>query len=65
MGTDRVRTAVVGCGKIGAIHADALAALERSAFSAVCDTSEERAVAFGERHGVTAYTDVAEMIHAE
>ena len=62
---DRVRTAVIGCGKIGAMHADALAALERSAFSAVCDTSEERAVAFGERHGVRAYTAVAEMIRAE
>ena len=34
---DRVRTALVGCGKVGQIHAQALATLAESEFVAVCD----------------------------
>ena len=34
---NRVRTALVGCGKVGQIHAHALAALPESEFVAVCD----------------------------
>ena len=34
---DSVRTALVGCGKVGQIHAQGLAALPTSDFVAVCD----------------------------
>jgi UDP-N-acetyl-2-amino-2-deoxyglucuronate dehydrogenase len=54
----RVRTGLVGCGKVGQLHADALRALPQSEFVAACDVSAERARAFG----VAAYTDVAAMV---
>src|SRR6516162_5423158 len=57
-----VRTALVGCGKVGQIHAAALRELPESQFVAVCDDRRERAVAFAERYGTRAYTDVGTMI---
>jgi predicted dehydrogenase len=56
-----VRTALVGCGKVGQIHASALAALPESEFVAVCDSSGERASAFAQRYGTRAWTDAAAM----
>ena len=40
---DRLRTALVGCGKVGQTHAQALASLPESEFVAVCDVDFERA----------------------
>jgi predicted dehydrogenase len=57
-----VRTALVGCGKVGQIHAGALATLPESRFVAVCDSSAERAAAFAARYGVSAFTDVRAML---
>ena len=42
----RVRTAVVGCGKVGRIHADALRSVPEAEFVAVCDNDAERARGF-------------------
>ncbi|APW61956.1 Gfo/Idh/MocA family protein [Paludisphaera borealis] len=58
----RVRTALVGCGKVGGIHAQALANLSESEFVAVCDSDRGRAEAFAARYGVAPFTDVAAMI---
>jgi UDP-N-acetyl-2-amino-2-deoxyglucuronate dehydrogenase len=63
--TEPIRTGLVGCGKVGLTHAQALAALPRSRFSAVCDADTERARQFAERFGVQAYRDVEEMCRAE
>ena len=38
----RVRTALIGCGKVGGIHAAALATLPEAELVAVCDASAER-----------------------
>jgi UDP-N-acetyl-2-amino-2-deoxyglucuronate dehydrogenase len=57
-----VRTALIGCGKVGQIHAAALRALPESEFVAVCDSAAERAAAFARRHGARAYSDVGTMI---
>ena len=59
---DRVRTALVGCGKVGQIHAQALTALPESEFVAVCDVELDRATSFATRFGVKPYTDVARML---
>ena len=56
---NRVRTALVGCGKVGQIHAQALRALPESEFVAACDVDLERAESFATRYGVRPYTDVA------
>jgi predicted dehydrogenase len=44
---DKVRLALVGCGKVGRIHASALGELPESEFVAACDPQRERAEAFG------------------
>ena len=55
-------TALVGCGKVGHTHAQALAALPESEFAAVCDVDLARAQAFAERYRVAAFDDVGEMV---
>jgi predicted dehydrogenase len=58
----RLRTALVGCGKIGQTHAEALGSLPESELVAVCDSSRDRAEAFAARYGGRPYTDVATML---
>jgi len=59
---NRVRTALTGCGKVGQIHAKALAALAESEFVAVCDVDSQRAESFAIRHAVRPYSDVTRML---
>jgi len=58
----KLRTAIVGCGKVGHFHARALANLEKSEFVAVCSTSLDRANAFGDQYGVRAFDSVEAMV---
>ena len=57
-----VRVGVVGCGKVGQIHAAALAGLAEAEFVAVCDAIPERADAFAARFAVRPFADVPAMI---
>jgi predicted dehydrogenase len=59
---DRLRTALIGCGKVGQIHASALRDLPESEFVAACDPQHERAEAFAALHGTRAYADVGTML---
>jgi UDP-N-acetyl-2-amino-2-deoxyglucuronate dehydrogenase len=59
---DRIRTALVGCGKVGQTHAQALAGLTESEFVAVCDVEIERAATFATRYQVRPYHDVTRML---
>lgn len=58
----RLRTALIGCGKVGQIHAQALAALPESEFVAACDVDLPRATSFAARFGVKPYSDVGQML---
>src|SRR5690242_18916674 len=58
----KIKTALVGCGKVGHLHAPALQSLPESEFVAVCGRTAEKAKAFAETYRVAAFTDVAEMI---
>jgi UDP-N-acetyl-2-amino-2-deoxyglucuronate dehydrogenase len=58
----RVRTALIGCGKVGQIHARALGSLPESELVAVCDADAARAEAFATRFGGHPFTDVAAML---
>lgn len=58
----KLKTAIVGCGKVGHLHAKALSSLPESVFTAVCDVDLERAREFAKGYGVQAYQDVEEMI---
>ncbi|HHV10380.1 MAG TPA: Gfo/Idh/MocA family oxidoreductase [Clostridiales bacterium] len=62
---NKLKTAIIGCGKVGDFHAKAYAKIENSEFTAVCDNNIERARALAERYGVKAYSDVEEMITKE
>lgn len=61
----RLKTALVGCGKVASFHADAYFGLENSAFTAVCDNSLERADTFARQYGVKAYDSITEMVEKE
>lgn len=39
----KLKTGIIGCGKVGDFHAKAYAQLENSEFTAVCDANLERA----------------------
>lgn len=62
MNARKIKTALVGCGKVAEFHAFAYAGLERSDFVACCDSNIERAKAFAERFGIRAYDNVEQMI---
>ncbi len=57
-----MKTALIGCGKVGQIHASSLCALPESELVAVCDADPDRARAFAARFGGEAFTDVAAML---
>jgi UDP-N-acetyl-2-amino-2-deoxyglucuronate dehydrogenase len=57
-----IRTALVGCGKVGHTHAQALQSLSESDFIAVCDQDLERAAVFGAKYGARPYADLASML---
>lgn len=59
---DKVRTGLVGCGKVGHLHAKALGAAAESDFVAVCSRNMERSRGFARQYDVKAYCDVEEMI---
>lgn len=61
---ERIRTALVGCGKVGRIHAAALARLPASQFVAVCDHSLPRAQAFAQQFGVQAFDQAPQMLRS-
>jgi UDP-N-acetyl-2-amino-2-deoxyglucuronate dehydrogenase len=61
----KLKTAVVGIGKVTDLHSSALATLKESAFTAVCSRSEDKAREYAARFGIKAYTDVSEMVSKE
>jgi predicted dehydrogenase len=58
----RLRTALIGCGKVGQIHAAALRSLAESEFVGVCDPQRHRAEAFAALNGTRACGNIQEMI---
>ena len=59
---DRVRTGIIGYGKVAHTHALALSTLPESRLVAVCGRNLERAEAFAERYGIRAFADVQAMV---
>jgi UDP-N-acetyl-2-amino-2-deoxyglucuronate dehydrogenase len=58
---NRVRTALVGCGKVGRIHAQALGVLPESEFVAACDVDLQRAASCAAPYGARPYTELLRM----
>ena len=62
---EKLKTAVVGIGKVTDLHSAALVNLKESEFAAVCSRNKDKAVEYAARFGVRAYTDVSEMVMKE
>ena len=58
----KLKTGIVGTGKVGHIHAAALMELPESEFTGVCNVNFKGAQAFAEQYQVKAYADVEEMV---
>ena len=57
-----VRVGLVGCGKVGTIHAAVLAALPEAAFVGVYDALPERAATFAAKYDVRSFPDLTVML---
>jgi len=62
---ERLRTAIVGCGKVTDLHAAALAKLDSSDFRAVCSRTQDKADRYAAQYNVHGYSDIEEMIRTE
>ncbi len=62
---EALKTAIVGCGKVGHLHARALGAAPESHFVAACGRDRAKTEAFATAYNVKPYCDVEEMIAGE
>ena len=62
---EKIKTAIIGTGKVAHLHAAALKNAASSDFVAVWNRTFERADDFAKQHGVRAYRDIEEMIITE
>jgi predicted dehydrogenase len=62
MQDEKVRTAVIGAGKMGAIHAKIYDQLPQSELVAIVDTDMGRAKHLAEKHGCPAYADCSDIL---
>jgi len=59
-----MRTAVIGTGKIGEIHAEVLRAIPESELVGVCSRPSPKRDAFAQRHGVPAFDDLETLVRS-
>lgn len=60
---DKLKFAVIGCGRIAERHAEQISRL--AILKAVCDNVKSKADSFAERYGAKAYTDYEELLSEE
>lgn len=61
----KIRSAIIGCGKMAHVHAQALQNIPDTELVAVQSRGMEKAKAFGDKYNVAPYTDIATMIAQE
>ncbi len=61
----KLKTAIIGCGRISVMYFSALKDSKNAELVACCDNKPERAKANAERYGIRAYTDYKEMLDNE
>ncbi len=57
-----LKTGIIGTGKVGHLHATALASNPKSEFTAVLGRGPEKTKAFADKYGVAAYTDIDSFV---
>lgn len=60
---NKLRFAIIGCGRIASKHAESIAALPEASLAAVCDIVPERAQAFAGKYGAEPFTSYEEMLN--
>lgn len=58
----KIKTAVIGCGKVGHFHAQAFQRLPQSELVACYGRNMEKTQAFADQYGIRAFTDLEEMV---
>jgi len=58
----KMRVALVGCGRVGTVHAEILSALEEVELVACCDIKPERAEEFSRKYGGVPVVDYRELL---
>ena len=61
----RLKSAVIGCGGIAQVHGAVLRDMESANLIACADIIPERAQAFGEKFGASAYSSLEELLEKE
>lgn len=64
MNASRIKTGIVGCGKVAHLHARALLGLAEADFVGVQSRTPERAHAFGKAYGVPVFATVEHLVHS-
>src|SRR5262249_51056398 len=64
-GHARIRTALLGCGRIGERHARILTSSPESELVGLADVDPQKAAAYAGKHGGRAYSGLSELIEAE
>ena len=59
---NKIKTAVIGCGKVGHFHAKAFQTCENSELVACYGRSKEKTDAFAAQYGIKGYTDLETMV---
>ena len=59
-----VRVGIVGCGKVGGLHAAALRAVPEAVYVGACDADPARAAAFAAKHGGVAFPDLDALLRS-
>ena len=62
MSLRRVKTGIVGCGKVGHFHAKCYQRLETSDFVGAVGTRQGRGEAFGKEYGVPGFDSLKELV---
>lgn len=61
----KLKTAVIGCGRISVMHLGSIAMLKDAELVACCDIRKERADEAAKKYGCKAYADYEEMLDSE
>lgn len=62
---EKLKFAIIGCGRIAKKHVEALAERKEATIVSVCDCQKERAQQYGEKLGVPFYTNFHDMLNNE
>jgi len=58
----KIKAAIIGCGKVGHLHAKAFANMDNAELIAVCDRDFNRAKEYSKQYGVLAFESIEKMI---